>query len=104
MENRVCFGNVGWAFSPIVFLLAACSTTSPVKYYTLNTLPEMQHKNPDTDGAVGYSSHSEMIKVLKRRCSQVDIHFWMAPSKKRVTLAEVERLRTVLMAVSDRGT
>ncbi len=42
MKKRVCFGSIGWVFPFMVFLLAACSTTPPVKYYTLNTLPEMQ--------------------------------------------------------------
>ena len=42
MKNRACFGNIGWAFLLMVFLLAACSTTPAVKYYTLNTLSEMQ--------------------------------------------------------------
>ncbi len=42
MKKRVCFGTIGLVFPFMVFLLAACSTTPPVKYYTLNTLPEMQ--------------------------------------------------------------
>jgi uncharacterized lipoprotein YmbA len=41
MKNRVCFGATGGAFLLMVFLFAACSSTPPVKYYTLNTLPEM---------------------------------------------------------------
>jgi hypothetical protein len=46
MKNRARFGNIGWAFLLLVFLLAACSTTPPVAYYTLNTLPEMQQEIP----------------------------------------------------------
>jgi uncharacterized lipoprotein YmbA len=46
MKNRVRFGNIGWAFLLTVFLVAACSTTPPVAYYTLNTLPEMQQEIP----------------------------------------------------------
>jgi hypothetical protein len=42
MKKIVYFGAIGWVFPFMVFLLAACSTTPPVKYYTLNTLPEMQ--------------------------------------------------------------
>ncbi len=42
MKNRACFGYIGRVFVLMVFLLAACSTTPPVKYYNLNTLPEMQ--------------------------------------------------------------
>ena len=46
MKNRVRFGNMGWPFLLLVFFLAACSTTRPVAYYTLNTLPEMQQEIP----------------------------------------------------------
>jgi uncharacterized lipoprotein YmbA len=42
MKNRVCFGAISGAFLLMVLLFAACSSTPPVKYYTLNTLPEMQ--------------------------------------------------------------
>ncbi len=42
MKNRECFGSIGRVFVLMVFLLAACSTTPPVTYYKLNTLPEMQ--------------------------------------------------------------
>ena len=46
MKNRARFGNRGWAFLLTVFFVAACSTTPPVAYYTLNTLPEMQQEIP----------------------------------------------------------
>ena len=46
MKNRARFGNISWAFLLTVFFVAACSTTSPVAYYTLNTLPEMQQEIP----------------------------------------------------------
>jgi uncharacterized lipoprotein YmbA len=46
MKNRVRFGNIGWAFLLLVFFLTACSSTPPVAYYTLNTLPEMQQEIP----------------------------------------------------------
>jgi len=42
MKKRECFGTIGGIFLLMVFLFAACSSTPPVKYYTLNTLPEMQ--------------------------------------------------------------
>ena len=42
MKNRVCFGTTGGAFLLMILLFAACSSTPPVKYYTLNTLSEMQ--------------------------------------------------------------
>ena len=37
---------MGWALLLTVFFVAACSTTPPVAYYTLNTLPEMQQEIP----------------------------------------------------------
>jgi uncharacterized lipoprotein YmbA len=37
---------MGWSFLFLVFLLGACSSTPPVAYYTLNTLPEMQQEIP----------------------------------------------------------
>jgi uncharacterized lipoprotein YmbA len=37
---------MGWAFLLLVLFLAACSSTPPVAYYTLNTLPEMQQEIP----------------------------------------------------------
>lgn len=46
MKNRARFGNMGWAFLLLVFFLAACSSTPPVAYYTLNTLPERQQEIP----------------------------------------------------------
>lgn len=49
MKNRAYVENISWAFLVMVFLLAACGTTPPVKYYTLNALPEMQQ---DTREAV----------------------------------------------------
>jgi len=42
MKNRAYFGNMGRVFFFIVFLLAACSTTPAVRYYTLNPFSEMQ--------------------------------------------------------------
>jgi uncharacterized lipoprotein YmbA len=49
MKNRAYFGNMGRVFFLIVFLLAACSTTPAVRYYTLNPFSEMQ---PDISRAV----------------------------------------------------
>lgn len=46
MKNRARFGNIGWALLLTVFFVAACSSTPPVAYYTLNTLPEMQQEIP----------------------------------------------------------
>jgi uncharacterized lipoprotein YmbA len=45
MKNRACIVKVGWAFILFVFLLTGCSGSPAVKYYTLNTLPDMQQDN-----------------------------------------------------------
>ena len=42
MKNKACFGNISRIFFLMVFLLASCSTTPAVRYYTLNPCPEMQ--------------------------------------------------------------
>jgi uncharacterized lipoprotein YmbA len=49
MKNRACFGKICRVFVLMVFLLAACSTTPGVRYYTLNPFSEMQ---PDIPQAV----------------------------------------------------
>jgi len=49
MKNRACFGNISLVFFLMVFLLAGCSTTPAVRYYTLNPSFEMQ---PDISQAV----------------------------------------------------
>lgn len=46
MKSRARFGNMGWGFLFLVFLLGGCSSTPPVAYYTLNSLPEMQREIP----------------------------------------------------------
>ena len=46
MKSRARFGNMVWGFLVMVFLLSSCSSTPPVAYYTLNTLPEMQREIP----------------------------------------------------------
>ncbi|MGD9231963.1 MAG: PqiC family protein [Desulfobacterales bacterium] len=48
MKNRACFGNIGRIFSLMVFLLASCSTTPAVRYYTLNPFSEMQPDIPQS--------------------------------------------------------
>ena len=37
---------MGWGFVLMVFFVAACSSTPPVAYYTLHTLPERQQEIP----------------------------------------------------------
>jgi uncharacterized lipoprotein YmbA len=46
MKNKARFGSMGWGFLFLVFLLGGCSSTPPVAYYTLHTLPEMQQEIP----------------------------------------------------------
>jgi hypothetical protein len=42
MKNKAYFGNVSSIFFFMMVLLASCSTTPGVKYYTLNPLSEMK--------------------------------------------------------------
>jgi uncharacterized protein len=49
MKNKAGFGDTGRVFFFMIFLLASCSTTPAVRYYTLNPLSEMQ---PDISQAV----------------------------------------------------
>jgi len=46
MKNRASLGNMGWALLLVAFLLAACSSTPPVRFYNLNSLPSGQQENP----------------------------------------------------------
>jgi len=45
MKNRAGFGNMGRVFVLMAFLLASCSTTPAVKYYTLNPGFDIQPDN-----------------------------------------------------------
>ena len=88
MKNRACFGNIGWAFFLFVFFLAACSSTPPVKYYNLNTLPEMQQDNTEAAsgdniaiglGPVAFPKHLDRPQIVTRK------------SQNRVELSEFHR-------------
>jgi len=46
MKNRASLGNMGWALLLVAFLLAGCSSTPPVRFYNLNSLPSGQQENP----------------------------------------------------------
>lgn len=48
MKNRADFGNMGRVFLLKVLLLASCSTTPAVKYYTLNPSFDIQPDNIQT--------------------------------------------------------
>jgi uncharacterized lipoprotein YmbA len=61
MKNRACFGNIGRAFFFMLFLLASCSTTPAVKYYTLNPFSEMQ---PDISQAVSVDTLAIGVELV----------------------------------------
>ena len=93
MKNRAHVGNISWAFLVTVFLLAACGTTPPVKYYTLNALSKMQQ---DTGEAV--AGHGIVIGVgpvdfpkLLHRPQIVT-----RQSRNRVTVSEFHRWASAL--------
>jgi len=94
MKNRACFGKVGWAFILFVFLLAGCGSTPPVKYYTLNTLPEMQQGNigvvaPDNIaiglGPVEFPKSLDRPQIVTRKSQNVievsEFHRWASSLK-----------------------
>jgi hypothetical protein len=94
MKNRACFGKVGWAFILFVFLLAGCGSTPPVKYYTLNTLPEMQQGNIGvvaTDniaiglGPVEFPKSLDRPQIVTRKSQNVievsEFHRWASSLK-----------------------
>jgi len=47
MKNRACFGYMGRVFVLMVFLLASCSTTPAVRYYTLTPCLKMKPDIPE---------------------------------------------------------
>jgi uncharacterized lipoprotein YmbA len=89
MKNRARFGNNGLAFLLLVFLLAACSSTPPTKFYKLNSLPTAQQENPaahlgeDISIGVGPVEFPEFLNrpqiVTRKSQNQVEIaefHRW----------------------------
>jgi len=92
MKNRACFGYIGRVFVLMVFLLAACSTTPPVKYYNLNTLPEIQHDVPEAVsgdhvavglGPVSFPKFLDRPQIVIRqspnRIEVSEFHRWASP-------------------------
>ena len=92
MKIRAYWGNIGWAFLLVVFLLAACSTTPAVKYYTLNSLNEMQQDAPEPVsgsnlaigvGPVGFPKLLDRPQIVTRqsqnRVRVSEFHNWASP-------------------------
>jgi len=92
MKIRAYWGNIGWAFLLMVFLLAACSTTPAVKYYTLNSLNEMQQDAPEPVsgsnlaigvGPVGFPKLLDRPQIVTRqsqnRVRVSEFHNWASP-------------------------
>lgn len=92
MKNRACFGYIGRVFVLMVFLLAACSTTPPVKYYNLNTLPEMQQDASEAVsgdhvaiglGPVAFPKFLDRPQIVIRqspnRVKVSEFHRWASP-------------------------
>jgi uncharacterized lipoprotein YmbA len=92
MKKSVCFGTIGGVFLLIIFLFAACSSTPPVKYYTLNTLPEMQQNVSkavsEDDVAVGLgpvqfpkflNRPQIVIRQSPNRVEVSEFHRWASP-------------------------
>jgi uncharacterized lipoprotein YmbA len=91
MKNRVCFGAISGAFLLMVLLFAACSSTPPVKYYTLNTLEMQQDVSEDASSdqmAVGLGpmvfpkSLNRPQIVIRQSPNRVEVsefHRWASP-------------------------
>ncbi|MCP4115541.1 MAG: membrane integrity-associated transporter subunit PqiC [Desulfobacteraceae bacterium] len=89
MKHGTCLWTHGWMFSLMVLVLSGCSTTPPVKYYTLNPFFEMgaeisspAHKPPLAIG-VGPVDFPKMLDrrqiVTRKNPYQVDVsdfHRW----------------------------
>ncbi|MES0349543.1 MAG: PqiC family protein [Desulfobacteria bacterium] len=95
MKIRAYWGNIGWAFLLMVFLLAACSTTPAVKYYTLNSLNEMQQDAPEPVsgsnlaigvGPVGFPKLLDRPQIVTRqsqnRVRVSEFHNWASPLQR----------------------
>jgi len=94
MKNRACVGKVGWAGILFVFLLAGCGSTPPVKYYTLNTMPEMQQGNTGVAaadniaiglGPVEFPKSLDRPQIVTRKSQNVievsEFHRWASSLK-----------------------
>jgi hypothetical protein len=92
MKKRACFGAIGWVFPFMVFLLAACGTTPPVKHYTLNTLPDMQQDISEAAsgdhvaiglGPVAFPKFLNRPQIVTRqspnRVEVSEFHRWASP-------------------------
>ena len=92
MKKRVCIGAIRGTFLLMILLYAACSTTPPVKYYTLNTFPEI-HQDISQDASSDYMPVGlgplEFPKFLDRpqivirqspnRVKVSEFHRWASP-------------------------
>ena len=79
---------MAWGFLFLLFLLGGCSSTPPVAYYTLNTLPETQQEIPaavmDNTIAVGVGP-VEFPKFLDRP------HIVTRKSQNQIEVSEFNR-------------
>jgi len=91
MRNRASLENMGWAFLLVAFLLAGCSSSPPVRFYNLNSLPSGQQENPPARlgediaigvGPVEFPAFLDRPQIVTRKSqNQVEIaefHRWAA--------------------------
>jgi len=106
MKNRL---SLGWAFLFLIFLLAACSSTPPTRFYKLNSLPGGQQENPaallgmDIAIGVGPVELPEFLDrpqiVTRKSQNQVEIaefHRWAASFPRDFSRVLAKNISTLL--------
>lgn len=109
MRNRSSLGNMGWAFLFVAFLLAGCSSTPPVRFYNLNSLPSGQQENPaailgdDIAIGVGPVELPEYLNrpqiVTRKSQNQLEIaefHRWAASFPRDFSRVLAKNISTLL--------
>jgi uncharacterized lipoprotein YmbA len=106
MKNRF---SLGWASLLLVFLLAGCSSTPPVRFYNLNSLPSGQQENPaailgeDIAIGVGPVELPEFLDrpqiVTRKSQNQLEIaefHRWAASFPRNFSRVLAKDISTLL--------
>ena len=102
-------GNMGWTLLLLAFLLAACSSTPPTRFYKLNSLPGGQQENPaallgmDIAIGVGPVELPEFLDrpqiVTRKSQNQLEIaefHRWAASFPRDFSRVLAKNISTLL--------
>jgi len=106
MKNRF---SLSWAFLFLIFLLAGCSSTPPVRFYNLNSLPSGQQENPAAllgmdiaigVGPVGLPEFLDRPQIVTRKSqNQLEIsefHRWAASLPRDFSRVLAKNISTLL--------